>query len=373
MKTFQLLTKLLLGKVTTIVLGRTEVRILHDKKVRKYALPQAFQEHNYLHHPEDMATWLQAALEAEHIRVRRCRLRLDGSQIYLQTVVLPGMAPPDREKWIRWESGRYVPFEPGTYQAALIPWQQPEEEGNESVFWQDNRQLGDTVYLLAALATEKIDALKRFAEALSATLTEITPTGPGEKILPVNLLPEVRSRKKATVWGCKIATVTCVAFSIFFSVRSLICWYQSKSALQVAQEQLIPFQDIKKDYAEEKKMERCIREYREALRYISDNSILWYPALNRLAGDLPDACWLEGIRGKKNALARLEVHGCSENADQLMQFTEKLQAGGEITGIRISESKEKHILQKSLNLSGRTVTAFILQGTLNPAVKEEMP
>ena len=81
----------LFGKPVVLTITGTCVRICQGRKSPEYELPKTWQGYNYLNYAEEMAGWLQAVLQEEKIRIRRCRIVLDSGQVYLQTVRLPFM------------------------------------------------------------------------------------------------------------------------------------------------------------------------------------------------------------------------------------------------------------------------------------------
>ena len=120
MNIIEVLWDRLFGKPVVLTVMETSVRISQGRKAPEYELPKNWQGYKYLNHAEEMANWLQAILKEEKIRIRRFRIVLDSGQVYLQTVKLPFMTAQEQKNWVRWEGSRYVPFDPGNYQAVLL-------------------------------------------------------------------------------------------------------------------------------------------------------------------------------------------------------------------------------------------------------------
>ena len=161
----------LLGKPVVLTITGTCVRICADRKSLEYELPGTFQDYNYIKHVEEMAGWLQAVLLEKKIRIRQCRIVMDTGQAFLQTVKLPSLTAQEQKNWVRWEGSQYVPFEPGTYQAVILPRPEPVAEGN----MQESQEAGALAFssewkteesslidfLLVAVPLEQIASLQK--------------------------------------------------------------------------------------------------------------------------------------------------------------------------------------------------------------------
>lgn len=359
----------ILGEETSLFTDETKIRVCHGKRQHEIEFPKTFCNFNYLNHPEEMAGWLQAVLEEKHIRIRRCRFVLDCRQAYLQQIRLPDLSPETREKWIRWESSRYVPFEPGTYRAALLPWEEGTGEGTPEISWQEGEETGEKLFLLAALPRETVDALTQWADMLQARLTAVTVKEPGGTELPVNLLPGVEWKQKTVIWGYKGLTAICVAASLVLSAHSAFGWYRQRQALQEISRQLVPYAAVKKEYGEEVQLDRRIREYSKALQTIAEKSVAWVPVLSAVAESLPEDCWLEEIRGKQDGTPEIEIRGCAADLSRSRQFADRLNDSNGFSRARIGESREKNLSQTSRNGDGGAVTSFVLKAGLVPEGK----
>ena len=214
------------GKPVMLTITENCVRIFQGRKSSEYELPKTCQAYKFLNQSEEMAEWLKAVLQEDNIRIRRCRIVLDSGQVYLQTVRLPFMTAQEQKNWVRWEGCRYVPFDPGNYQAVLLRWPDADflKAGQEkkaanmeelSVQWQDNGETGLQDYLLAAVPLKVIEALQQFAVFLKAKLEAVTVLGPKQMVLPVNLLPEASRKEIILKRGYQIAAVSCLFISLF--------------------------------------------------------------------------------------------------------------------------------------------------------------
>ncbi len=369
----RILFTLFYGEKTTLLPEVSKIEIRHGKRSLTLDLPKSFQNCNYLYRPEEMAGWLRAVLEAKHIRVRRCRFVLDSSQVYLQTLMLPDMTDKQQEKWIFWESGKHVPFEQGTYQAALYPWNSGESGEEMAVSWKEDALPGEKAFLLVALPQEKLDGLKRCAGFLQAGLVEVTAVCPDGTVLPINLLPKIPWKKRALHWTYKGLTFLCTTISLLLLIWNAVAWQQKKDILQDVRQQLQPLDEVKKEYIRGKELEYRIGEYRKALQGISRKTVVWHQVLETVAENLPDECWLEEIRGKEGSSSQLEIHGCSMALTRSMEFADRLKASEILTGVRMAESSERDITRKIPDTYENPAVTFILQAGLNPDRKGALP
>ena len=230
MKIIKFLYDRLFGELVTLRIAGNAVTICQAENAVKYELPKTFQGYNYLNHPEETAGWLLAILREEKIKIRRCRIALDFGQVYLQTVRLPVMTAEEQQNWVRWEGSQYVPFEPGTYRAALAPAPDWKDYGiaqehrvsvaaDFSVPWQETEEAALQDFLLVAIPLEKIETLQRLAGFLRAKLECITVMEPEQDALPINLLPVTSGKEVIVKRGYQTATVVCLFLSVALAVR----------------------------------------------------------------------------------------------------------------------------------------------------------
>ncbi|MBR0292803.1 MAG: hypothetical protein IJQ91_00110, partial [Acidaminococcaceae bacterium] len=246
----------LFGKPVVLTVTETCVRIRQGRKASEYELPKTWRGYKYLNHAEEMANWLRAILKEEKIRIKRCRIVLDSGQVYLQTVKLPFMTVQEQKNWMRWEGSRYVPFDPGNYQAVLLRLRDPvffradpEEKAVDtaelSARWQETEERGLQDFLLVAVPLEMIEVLQRFAGFLNAKLEAVTVIGKKQEALPVNLLPSASGKEVILKRGYQIAAVLCLFISLFLVVQGVIRWQRAKSEWEEADRQLMPFRSVK--------------------------------------------------------------------------------------------------------------------------------
>lgn len=384
MNIIKLLQDRLLGMMTVLTVTGSSVKICQGSKSLVYDLPKTFQRYNYLNHTEEMAGWLLAVLREEKIRIRRCRIVLDTEQVYFQTVKLPAMTVREQQNWVRWEGNRYVPFEPGTYQAVLLPWSEPVDlrairDKNTTDFpefsaeWQATGKAQLNLFLLAAVSRETIEALQEFGSFCMVKLEEVTAIGPDQIALPVNLLPAASRKEKILGQGYKVATVLCLLMSVFLPVRSGIRWQHAKSAWQEADRQLIPLCTVKAAYEESKQADSGIRTYRQMLQHINKAEPVWYSAFWTITGTIPEGCWLDGLHQKQTQSRWLEIQGCALNLAQVTEFLAKLEQSKVFLKIRLVESGTKRIEFKGGGDDNKTVVSFHFLAELAPIRTEGMP
>ena len=372
----------LFGKLFVLTITETCVRICQDRKASEYELPKTWQGYKYLNHAEEMAGWLKAVLREEKIRLRRCRIVLDSGQVYLQTVKLPFMTTQEQKNWIRWEGTRYVPFEPGNYQAVLLRWpdsgllrvdreEKAVETAELSARWQDTEETKLQDFLLAAIPSERIEALQQFAGFLKAKLEAVTVIGPKQEVLPVNLLPCASGKEVMLKRGYQIAAVSCLFISLFLAAQGIIRWQRAKSEWQEADRQLVPFRSVKADYEDSRKTDYRIRQYQKTLRHISLKEPVWASALQTIGKTLPEGCWLEELRQKQPHSGKLEIKGCALDLVRISEFLERLKREDAFSVIRLVESRTRRIEAKDREDNGKTVISFLLLAELAPAQAEE--
>ena len=384
MKIINLLQDRLLGKLTVLAFTGTHVRICQGKKSPEYELPKTFQEYNFLNHTEETAGWLQAILREEKIQTGRIRIVLDSEQVYLQLVKLPVMTAEEQKNWVFWEGSQYVPFEPGTYQAALLSW--PDSEDFSSfqenrvtvaadlpVKWQTAEEAKLQDFLLIAIPLEKIVALQQFAGFLKAKLKEVTAMGPKQLVLPVNLLPVSSGKEVILKRGYQTATVFCLLTAMFLTVRGGISWQRAKSAWLEADRQLMPFHSVKEAYEESKKTDYLIRLYQQTLQHISRTEPVWAPALQTIGKVIPEGCWLDGVKQKQTKYGQLEIKGCALSLAQVTDFLEKLEHSGLFSKVRLVESGARRSVLKDRRDNGKTIVSFLLLAELTPEKGGVMP
>ena len=384
MRIIKQLKDILFGELVTLMITGNAVTICQGRNSVKYEFPKTFLDYNYLNHTEEMAGWLLAILQEEKLRIRRCRIALDFGQVYLQTVKLPVMTVQEQQNWVHWEGSQYVPFEPGTYQAALAPAPDLKDYGivqdhrvsvaaDFSAQWQETEEAALHDFLLVAIPLVKIETLQQLAGFLRARLEGVTAVAPGQAVLPVNLLPDASGKELILKRGYQTATVFCLLMSIALAVRGGISWQRTKSAWLEAERQLVPYQSVKTAYENSKKTDHQVRQYQEKLQHISRAEPVWTPALRSIGSMIPDECWLEELQQKHTPAGCLEIKGCAIELAQISEFLGNLEQSGMFSKVRLVDSGSKRIGLKGRGDNSKKVVSFVLQAELASERKEARP
>lgn len=372
----------LFGKPVVLTITGTCVRICQGRKSPEYELPKTWQGYNYLNYAEEMAGWLQAVLQEEKIRIRRCRIVLDSGQVYLQTVRLPFMTAQEQKNWVRWEGSHYIPYEPGTYHAVLL--RRPDSElrrtdqkekaidtAELSARWQEAEETALQDFLLVAVPLERVEALRQFAGFLKAKLEAVTAMGPQQLVLPANLLPAASGKEIILKRGCQLATASCLFISLFLAVQGVTRWQRAKSEWKEADRQLVPFHSVKTAYEDSRKADYRIRQYQKTLQHISLTEPVWASALQTIGSMLPEGCWLEELKQKQAHSGKLEIRGCALNLALITEFLERLKQEETFSAIRLVETGSRRIEAKDREDNGKPVVSFLFLAELAPGQEEE--
>ena len=384
MKIIKHFNDILFGELVTLMITGDSVTICQGKNSVKYEFPKTFQDYNYLNHTEEMAGWLLAILQEEKIRIRRCRIVLDFGQVYLQTVKLPVMTAQEQQNWVRWEGSQYVPFEPGTYHAVLTTEPHSKDYGiiqnyqvsvaaDFSAKWQETEEAALQNFLLVAIPLDRIETLQQLAGFLRAKLECVTVMEPEQDALPVNLLPVASEKEVIVKRGYQTATVVCLLLSVALAVRGGIIWQRTRNAWLEAERQLAPYQSVKSAYANSKKAEYQIRQYREKLQRISQTEPIWTPVLRAIGSTIPEGCWLEELQQKHTPTGCLELKGCAIKLARVSEFLENLEQSGLFFKVRLVDSGTKRMVLNSRGDNSKQVVSFILLAELASERKEARP
>ena len=382
MNIIEVLWDRLFGKPVVLTVMETSVRISQGRKAPEYELPKNWQGYKYLNHAEEMANWLQAILKEEKIRIRRFRIVLDSGQVYLQTVKLPFMTAQEQKNWVRWEGSRYVPFDPGNYQAVLLrlkdsgflrtdPEEKTVDTAELSARWQETEETGLQDFLLVAVPLEMIEVLRQFAGFLNAKLETVTVIGQKQEALPINLLPAASRKDVLLGRGYQIAAVSCLFISLFLAVQGVIRWQHAKSDWEEADRQLMPFHSVKAAYEDSRKTDYRIRQYQKTLLRINMKEPVWASALQTIGETLPEGCWLEELRQKQPHSGKLEIKGCALDLVRISEFLERLKREEVFSVIRLVESGTRQIKTKDGEDNVKTVISFLILSDLAPTQAEE--
>ena len=190
---------------TTFAITDALVTIKDGTGEHCFTLPPMFQASQYLDHIEEMAAWLRPQLQAGSISLKRCNFMPATEQIYLCQVELPALTPKEQRSWLHWEAARYVPFEPGTFVAALLP---RRESGEKSVF-------------LAAVLRERLDAWQKLIQLLGGRLRKITFSGPEGDCLEADFSPEEATGERMAHYLYRGLTVLCFLTTVFLLLQGL--------------------------------------------------------------------------------------------------------------------------------------------------------
>ena len=384
MKIIKHFNDILFGELVTLMITGDSVTICQGKNSVKYEFPKTFQDYNYLNHTEEMAGWLLAILQEEKIRIRRCRIVLDFGQVYLQTVKLPVMTAQEQQNWVRWEGSQYVPFEPGTYYAVLTTAPDWKDYGvaqehrvsvaaDFSAPWQATEEAALQNFLLVAIPLDRIETLQQLAVFLRAKLECVTVMEPEQDALPVNLLPVASEKEVIVKRGYQTATVVCLLLSVALAVRGGIIWQRTRNAWLEAERQLAPYQYVKSAYANSKKAEYQIRQYREKLQRISQTEPIWTPVLRAIGSTIPEGCWLEELQQKHTPAGCLELKGCAIKLARVSEFLENLEQSGLFSKVRLVDSGTKRMVLNSRGDNSKQVVSFVLLVELASERKEARP
>ena len=384
MKIIKHFNDILFGELVTLMITGDSVTICQGKNSVKYEFPKTFQDYNYLNHTEEMAGWLLAILQEEKIRIRRCRIVLDFGQVYLQTVKLPVMTAQEQQNWVRWEGSQYVPFEPGTYHAVLTTapdWKdygvaQEHRVSVAAVFsapWQATEEAALQNFLLVAIPLDRIETLQQLAGFLRAKLECVTVMEPEQDALPVNLLPVASEKEVIVKRGYQTATVVCLLLSVALAVRGGIIWQRTRNAWLEAERQLAPYQSVKSAYANSKKAEYQIRQYREKLQRINQTEPVWAPVLRAIGSTIPEGCWLEELQQKHTPTGCLELKGCAIKLARVTEFLDNLEQSGLFSKVRLVDSGTKRMVLNSRGDNSKQVVSFVLLAELASERKEARP
>ncbi|MBR4909485.1 MAG: PilN domain-containing protein [Acidaminococcaceae bacterium] len=302
----------------------------------------------------------------------------------MQTVKLPVMTVEEQQNWVCWEGSQYVPFEPGTYKAALLFWPDSVDLNSSqensvtiaadlSVKWQTAEKAKLQDYLLAAIPLEKIEALRQIAGFLKAKLEEVTVIGPKQAVLPVNLLPAASRKEVIRKRVYLTATVLCLFISMLLAVRGGISWQRAKSAWLEADRQLKPFHSVKEAYAVRKKTDYRIRAYQQTLQHINRTEPVWSFALQTIGKMIPEGCWLDELQQKQTKSRQLEIKGYALSLTQVTEFLDNLEHSAFFSAVRLVESGTRQIQLTNRGDHSKKVVSFLLVAELTPEREEGMP
>ena len=294
------------------------------------------------------------------------------------------MTAQEQQNWVRWEGSQYVPFEPGTYHAVLTTAPDWKDYGiaqehrvsvaaDFSAPWQATEEAALQNFLLVAIPLDRIETLQQLAGFLRAKLECVTVMEPEQDALPVNLLPVASEKEVIVKRGYQTATVVCLLLSVALAVRGGIIWQRTRNAWLEAERQLAPYQSVKSAYANSKKAEYQIRQYREKLQRISQTEPIWTPVLRAIGSTIPEGCWLEELQQKHTPTGCLELKGCAIKLARVTEFLDNLEQSGLFSKVRLVDSGTKRMVLNSRGDNSKQVVSFVLLAELASERKEARP
>lgn len=329
---------------TTLVITDDFVTVKAGVREFRFTLPPAFRADRYLDHIEEMAAWLRPQLQAGHIALKRCDLTPAAKQLYLCQVELPEMAPKEQRSWLHWEAARYVPFEPGSFVAVLLPGCEP---GKKTVF-------------LAAVLRERLDAWRQLIRLLGGKLRKIAFFGPEGACLEADFSPEGAPGKRMVHYLYRGLTLLCFLTTLFLLLQGLWQRQQVQQALLKAEQGLVPFNTLQEAYRQSKKTEREVRSLQDALAGIETETVVWHVLLRTLGEAIPSGCWLDKVVQKPGSSGLITLQGRALELQRVLIFKEQLEKTDRFSSVLLSES------------SGREVA--VTSGAADPtAVLHELP
>lgn len=297
-----------------------------------FTLPPTFQASQYLDHIEEMAAWLRPQLQAGSISLKRCNFMPATEQIYLCQVELPALTPKEQRSWLHWEAARYVPFEPGTFVAALLP---RRESGEKSVF-------------LAAVLRERLDAWQKLIQLLGGRLRKITFSGPEGDCLEADFSPEEATGKRMAHHLYRGLTVLCFLTTAFLLLQGLWQRQQVQQALTEAERRLAPFSTLREAYRQSQKMEHEVCSLKNALTGIERQTVVWHVLLRTFGEAIPAGCWLEKGIQKPGPSGTITLQGRALELQRVLLFKEQLETTGLFSSVLLLESSGREVAAASV-------------------------
>lgn len=317
---------------TTFAITDALVTIKDGTGEHCFTLPPMFQASQYLDHIEEMAAWLRPQLQAGSISLKRCNFMPATEQIYLCQVELPALTPKEQRSWLHWEAARYVPFEPGTFVAALLP---RRESGEKSVF-------------LAAVLRERLDAWQKLIQLLGGRLRKITFSGPEGDCLEADFSPEEATGERMAHYLYRGLTVLCFLTTVFLLLQGLWQRHQVQQALTEAERRLAPFSTLQEAYRQGQKMEHEVCSLKNALTGIERQTVVWHVLLRTFGEAIPAGCWLEKGVQKPGPSGTITLQGRALELQRVLLFKEQLETTGLFSSVLLLESSGREVAAASV-------------------------
>ncbi len=312
---------------TTFAITDALVTIKDGTGERCFTLPPMFQASQYLDHIEEMAAWLRPQLQAGSISLKRCNFMPATEQIYLCRFELPALTPKEQRSWLHWEAAHYVPFEPGTFVAALLP----------------RRQSGEKSVFLAAVLRERLDAWEKLIRLLGGRLRKITFSGPEGDCLEADFSPEEATGKRMAHYLYRGLTVLCFLTTAFLLLQGLWQRQQVQQALTEAERRLAPFSTLQEVYRQSQKMEHEVCNLKNALTGIERQTVVWHVLLRTFGEAIPAGCWLEKGVQKPGPSGTITLQGRALEFQRVLLFKEQLEKTGLFSSVLLLESSGREV------------------------------
>ena len=307
---------------TTVVITEALVKAETECGEYTFPLPPAFQSYQYIHHVEEMASWLRPQLQAEGITLKRCRFHPAEGQIYLHQLALPVMTDKEQRNWVRWEAADHVPFEPGSFAAVLLPY---EERDGKKV-------------LLAAVLKEHLAAWRQLIALLQGDLRKIIFSGPGGVTLATDFSVEESTGKGKAFSVYRALTWLCFLTTALLLLQGFFHWWQTKQALVEAEQRLLPFGVLQGEYQQSRKTEHDLQVLQDILDGIKKQTVSWHVLLRVLGKTIPSDCWLEKVVQKQGSLRVITLLGKASALPRVLSFKERLKETGLFSSVLLLES-----------------------------------
>ena len=263
-------------------------------------------------------------------------------------------------------SGRYVPFEPGTFVAALL----------------SRRQSGEKSVFLAAVLRERLDAWQKLIQLLGGRLRKITFSGPEGDCLEADFSPEEATGKRMAHHLYRGLTVLCFLTTAFLLLQGLWQRQQVQQALTEAERRLAPFSTLREEYRQSQKMEHEVCSLKNALTGIERQMVVWHVLLRTFGEAIPAGCWLEKGIQKPGPSGTITLQGRALELQRVLLFKEQLETTGLFSSVLLLESSGREVAAASVavvsaaplgELSHRDTAALneILHGAAG--IRHELP
>lgn len=321
--------RLVYPEPVTLAWTATEIRLQREGREHCEALPQAFQQLNFLNHPVETAEWLRPRLQ--EFAAPSCIWVLPPGACAVKVLQLPWLNERELREFLTWEAGQYVPYEADTFYV-------------DGVFrTRREPQEGDSELVLAALLRERLDVLEELTARLHVTCVQVDTAVPedGER-LHVNLLPrEKRQRGSAKGLAYRVAAILILAATVLHGGWTAFRYVRARDAAATAEFRLTQLAEPARLYRLSQTAAAEITRRRTALAASGSGQTRWHTLLETFSRCIPAACHLTEVRqevveqpdpGGKQAGGRKKsrkadvfvLHGDALSAEAVQQFVANL-------------------------------------------------